>query len=142
VVELALGQLNAVVAREVYSALKPDNPGLRTGEIDRKSYSEIANALASRLANLKSNLDTFSPDDWKNGFVLQCEAKHAELKGQWSENWVKLCSGKLLIDDIYREYTPGLSKFDFKRRLAKRMKSEQTEDWTLVKSKIRDALGV
>jgi hypothetical protein len=46
-----------------------------------------------------------------------------------------------LIDDIYREYRVRHTKFDFKRRLAKRMKNEQSEDWTLVKSKLRDAMA-
>ena len=53
----------------------------------------------------------------------------------------KHCNGKRLIDDIYREYRVRHTKFDFKRRLAKRMKNEQSEDWTLVKSKLRDAMA-
>ena len=142
VVELAVGQLYEFVAKQAYKDLEPDNPGLRPTEIERKSYPDIATTLAERLTGIKSILDTFDPDDWKKGFVSKCEAKHAELVDQWRNDWIKLCSGKRLIDDIYREYNVRLSKFDFKRRLAKRMKDEQTEDWTLVKSKIRDALGV
>jgi predicted ATPase len=143
VVELALSQLNGVVAKNVYAALEPDNPGMRPSETDRKSFSEIATVLAGRLQTIRSDLNAFDEESWKIQFVALCTRAHAELEVQWKEQWLKLCSGKRLIDDIYREYTVrGLSKFDFKRRLAKRMKSEQTEDWTLVKSKIRDALGV
>jgi hypothetical protein len=142
VVELAEAQLSEFVAKHAYEDLEPDNPGLRPAEIERKSYQEIATILAMRLTSIKSSLDKFNPDDWKTKFVLKCEAKHAELAESWRNDWIKLCSGKRLIDDIYKEYTIRLSKFDFKRRLAKRMKDEQTEDWTLVKSKIRDALGL
>jgi predicted ATPase len=142
VVELAVSQLNEFVAKLIYKDLEPDNPGIRPSEIERKSYPEIADILAGRLANIKSSLDTFDRDKWKGGFVSKCETKHAEQVDRWKNDWVKFCSGKRLIDDVYREYTVRLSKFDFKRRLAKRMKDDQTEDWTLVKSKIRDALGL
>jgi len=141
IVSLALCQLNDLVSNEIYSVLEPDNPGLRPKEIKRKSFLEIAEILAKRLTALKTSLDVFDPDDWKNKFVSQCEAKHAELNDLWKQDWIKLCSGKRLIDDIYEEYPIRLSKFEFKRKIVKRMKMAQTEDWTLIKSKIRDALG-
>jgi hypothetical protein len=143
VIELALGQLNAVIATEVYKNLEPDNPGMRSSEIERKSFSEMADILAARLQSIKSGLSAFDSATWKIDFISKCSALHGQREGQWKEEWLKLCSGKRLIDDIYREFTlRGVSKFDFKRGLARRMKAEQTEDWTLVKSKIRDALGV
>lgn len=130
-----------VVAREVYADLEPDNPGLRTKEIERKTYQDIGTALASRLASIKSDLGKFDHDTWEKEFVSKCKARHSEMEQVWKNEWVKRCSGKRLIDDIYREYTIKLQKFDFKRKIAKRMLADQTEDWTLVKSKIRDALG-
>ena len=142
VTDLALEQLIEVVARKIYAEMEPDNPGLRPSEIERKSYTEIAAVLAGRLARIRSSLENFDQDKWGTNFISKCDALHASLKGEWADNWMKVCSGKRLIDDLYKEYTVRLSKFDFKRRLAKRMKNEQTEDWTLVKSKIRDALGV
>jgi hypothetical protein len=142
VVELALGQLTGVIATEVYMTLEPDNPGMRPSEIERKTYLVIAGILAARLQSIKSGLQAFDSDAWKEQFISKCSTLHATREGQWKEEWIKLCSGKRLIDDIYREYTIRMSKFDFKRGLSKRMKAEQTEDWTLVKSKIRDALGI
>lgn len=140
--ELAIGQLVEVVAKRVYSQLEPDNPGLRSSEIERKTYSEISETLAGRLVGIKQELQSFDEASWKTNFVSQCEDLRSQLESDWTEDWIKLCNGKRLIDDIYREYTVRLSKFDFKRRLAKRMRIEQTEDWTLVRSKIRDALGI
>jgi predicted ATPase len=142
VAELALSQLNENVAKLVYTTLEPDNPGIRPAEIERKSFPEIAVILAERLLSIKAGLHTFDPQLWTTQFISICTSDHAKLEHQWKDDWLKLCSGKRLIDDIYQEYVIRISKFDFKRRLAKRMKLEQTEDWTLVKSKIRDALGV
>jgi hypothetical protein len=137
---IAINQLNDLVAKNIYSALEPDNPGLRPKEIDHKSFVEIAETLAKRLMEIKTSLDSFDPEKWKIDFISKCEDSHATLLTNWKQNWIKLCSGKRLIDDLYKEYKIPISKFDLKRRLAKRMKSDQTEDWTLVKSKIRDAL--
>jgi hypothetical protein len=142
VVELALGQLTGVIASEVYKTLEPDNPGMRPSEIEQKTFSEIADIVAARLQAIKSSLQAFDPESWKEQFISKCKSRHAALEVQWKQEWLKLCSGKRLIDDIYREYTIRIGKFDFKRGLSKRMKAEQTEDWTLVKSKIRDALGI
>lgn len=141
-VELALTQLKEVVAKKIYSALEPENPGLRQGDIERKSFEEIAESLASRISQIQAELCTFDTTNWKAKFLIQCQTLQDELHNQWQEEWIKLCSGKRLIDDLYREYSLNVSKFDLKKRLIKRMKSEQTEDWTLVRSKIRDALGI
>lgn len=141
VLELALLQLNEVVAKQVYSSFEPENPGLRSSEIGQKSYKAIGDLLAARLSTIRTSLESFAHTDWTDKFVSKCEAMDAELRQRWQEDWIRQCSGKRLIDDIYREYSVRRSKFDFKRRLARRMKAEQTEDWTLVRSKLRDAMG-
>ena len=139
--ELALLQLQEVVAKGIYSSMEPENPGLRPSEIVRKEYSAIAKVLAERIARIQSDTQDFRQEDWETKFVSACEAKDAELRELWKEEWVKRCSGKRLIDDIYREYKIKKSKFDFKRALARRMKNDQSEDWTLVRSKLRDAMN-
>lgn len=141
VLELALLQLNEVVAKEIYSALEPENPGLRPSEIVHKPYRAIGDILAGRLTEIRTALQAFPSSDWIATFVSRCEARDAELRQHWQEDWIKHCNGKRLIDDIYQEYKVNRSKFEFKRRLARRIKGEQSEDWTLVKSKLRDAMG-
>ena len=140
VVRLALGQLNEVVSKEVYSRLEPDNPGLRSSEVSRRSYMEIADVLAERLERIGKHLQNYDAVGWKGNFIQRCEERHSQLEEQWKAQWVQLCSGKRLIDDIYEEYRVNVSKFDLKRRLVRRMKMEESEDWTLIRSKLRDAL--
>lgn len=142
IVELALGQLNEVVAKEVYSTLEPENPGLRSSDVANKSYENIAETLSARLEGIHASLQSFERDKWMKEFVDECNSKHSELEEKWREDWVRLCSGKRLIDSIYQEYTIRINKFDLKRRLSRRMRQEESEEWTLIRSKIRDALGV
>ena len=140
VVELALGQIDAVIAKEVYGELEPENAGLRPTEILGKSYDEIAKVLCDRLEKIKGALDELDHSRWKTNFVTKCNSRDRPMRERWREDWNKLCSAKQLIDDIYKEYTVHISKFELKRRLARRMKVEESEEWTLIRSKVRDAL--
>ena len=140
IIELALKQLTAVVAKKIYTELKPEGPGLRSSDVSHKTYEEIADILSRRLEGIKAELNDFEEHSWKTNFISKCDALHQEMKTQWDEEWQRLCSGKQLIDDLYRDYTINISKFELKRRLVRAMKANQTDDWTLVRSKIRDAL--
>lgn len=142
IIDLAVAQLNEVVAKEVYSRLEPQNAGLRSSDVVRKSYEDIGEVLSNRLQEIKSALDDFDKIGWKQEFVRNCELRHSDLKEEWRDEWIKLCSGKRLLNDLYEEYTIRTSKMDLKRRLVRRMRNEESEEWTLIRSKIRDALGV
>ena len=139
--DLALSQLYDVVSREIYTQLEPESPHLRPVEIDNKQYDEIAGILSDRLLKIRSELESHDKAVWVPDFITRCKQRDAVLRNQWQEEWVRLCSGKQLIDDIYREFGGNKSKLDFKKRLMRRLKDEQAEEWTLIKSKLRDALG-
>ncbi|KAF0145047.1 MAG: SMC domain protein [Nitrospirae bacterium] len=138
--EIAILQLNEFVAKETYSKQEPDNPGIRSREIARKSYKEIAEILITRLSAIKESLIVLNNSSWIANFTKACSKRHEELEEQWREDWVKLCSGKRLIDDLYQIYPINIPKFDLKKRIVKRMMIDQTEEWILVKSKLLDAL--
>ena len=78
--ELALLQLNEVVAKEIYAALEPENPGLRPYEIARKTYGAIGDILAGRLTEIQTTLQGFQSGDWRATFVSRCEVRDAELR--------------------------------------------------------------
>lgn len=139
--EIALQQLNEVIAKEIYDRKSPVSAGLRAKDVEGKNFEQIATNLSGRLVALKSEMQNYDDNQWKSNFVQECKSRHSELLTLWNESWVKQASGKRLIDDLYKEYTINISKLALKRKLSKRMYLNKTEDWTLVKSKIIDALG-
>jgi len=139
--EIALQQLNEVVAKEIFKKESPESAGLRANDIRGKSFSEMAEILSNRLEKLQSEINDYDNSKWKTNFIKKCEAYHTKLLPIWNENWDKQANGKRIIDDLYMEFTIRIPKLSFKRKLAKRIKADRTEDWTLVKSKILDALG-
>ncbi|MCU7837276.1 MAG: AAA family ATPase [gamma proteobacterium symbiont of Taylorina sp.] len=138
--EIALQQLNEVVAKEIYVQESPESVGHRSKDIEGKTFEEMAKILSNRLETLKSEVQNYDNSTWESQFVEKCNSRHSELLPSWNDSWVKHVSGKRLIDDLYKEYTINTSKLTLKRKLAKRIKIDTTEDWTLVKSKIIDAL--
>jgi hypothetical protein len=139
--ELALQQLTEVVARTVYNEKSPESPGLRNNDVEGKNFDEMAEALSIRLTRIQADVQGFDASTWKDEFVQECQQKHQELTPTWNESWIKYASGKRLIDDLYKNYKINISKLALKRKLAKRILVNKSEDWTLVKSKIIDALG-
>lgn len=140
--EIAMQQLNEVVAKEIYNKYEvPKSAGLRTKDVERKNFEEIAQILSGRLTALKSEIQNHDDSKWRSDFMQKCKSRHSELLPIWDESWEKYASGKRLIDDLYNEYKLKVSKLALKRKLAKRIYSDKSEDWTLVKSKILDALS-
>ncbi|MEM9118200.1 MAG: AAA family ATPase [Cyanobacteria bacterium P01_F01_bin.56] len=140
--KLALQQLTELTAKNVYGELSPTSPGLRAKEIEGKSFTEMSDILLERLIKISSELQDINIDSWKDDFVEKCNGELSENSSSWGEDWIKYASGKRLIDDLYKEYSMNIPKLLFKRKLVKRMMIEKTEDWTLVRSKIQDALAV
>lgn len=139
--KIALQQLNEVIAKEIYTLESPESAGLRVKDVEGKKFEEIATILSERLTVLKSEIQGHDDTQWKSNFIEKCQSRHSELLPLWNEAWIKQASGKRLIDDLYKEYTINISKLALKRKLSKRMHLNNSEDWTLVKSKIIDALG-
>jgi hypothetical protein len=139
--EISMQQLNEVVAREIYSKESPESAGLRTKDVEGKDFEQIALTLSDRLSTLKSEIENHDNTTWNSKFIEKCKERHSQLLPLWNEAWIKQTNGKRLIDDMYKEYTINISKLALKRKLSKRIKTNKSEDWTLVKSKIIDALG-
>jgi predicted ATPase len=140
IIDLAMVQLDEIVAKEVYSGMEPDNPGIRPAEIERRSCRDIGGILAARLSRIQEALHDLDSAGWQSAFVEKCDAKRAGLVEQWQEGWVRVCNGKRLIDDLYREYAIHLNKVELKRRLIRRLKRDGAEEWTLIRTKLMDAL--
>lgn len=138
---LAMSQLIRVVVRKLYSGMEPENPGLRPAEIANGTYEEIGRRLVQRLAVIKSQLASLDQPAWVTAFVHSAGAEEAKLRDEWTASWIKVCDGKQLIDDLYHTYQIPLGKLELKRKIVKLMAAEQTEDWQLVKNKLRDALS-
>ena len=70
--EIALQQLNEVVAREIYKKVSPENAGLRSKDIEGKSFDEMTEILSGRLKTLKSEIQDFDDSEWKINFIKKC----------------------------------------------------------------------
>jgi predicted ATPase len=133
--QLAMNQISSVAAREVYSTLEPDNPGIRRSDIDAsQSFEEIGKLLHKRLMSIHRQIEGLSEEQWINRFVDQCQRKADELKTSWETAWASEADGKRLLSDVHKHARCTVSLRQFKRRLIGAMAKRQTETWRVVDS--------
>lgn len=48
---------------------------------------------------------------------------------RWEINWIKLCNGKLLFENIHNENIFKCSPLEFKKRIIRKMKEKRTDNW-------------
>lgn len=135
-----MGQLRGVVAREVYQAREPENPGFRPKLANAGTYEEIGDALLARLESIRNQLNEVDSSSWVQDFKATCEARESELREQWQENWKVHADGKRVLGEIFRQVGPTCSLLDFKRRIASEMRVKKTEAWRLVDNILESAI--
>jgi len=140
--DIAVSQLQEVIAVEAYHALAYDDLGLRPKEILGKAYPEIADVLFSRVNVLKTQICGLVEADWKNDFISRCKAEHAKREAAWESDWLIHCDGKRFFRDLHQRYGVKISPLKFKKLIVERMQREQTDAWVLVEKLLSDALRV
>lgn len=139
--ELAHEQKIPSVAKLAYQNLEPENPGIRPREIKGKTYEEIAEVLFARLSKIHDQTENLKQDQWISSFVESCKRIELQNSSDWSDNWMKICSGKELLDSLYPKYGVRIPKLEFKKRVIKQMREEKADSWRVVESVLREALA-
>jgi hypothetical protein len=141
--ELAFGQIQELVVKQVYSNVEPDNPGLRPHEIQKcNGYQEMSVALFQRLDAIREQLKAVQRDKWIAELKGKCESKETEIKTMWEEKWPSECDGKKLLSDLHQFYKTSVSLLEFKKRIISAMAKRETENWRIVDSYLADLLKV
>jgi AAA15 family ATPase/GTPase len=135
---LAFGQLDSLVAREVYGRFGYLGPGLRAEDVDQAGPQEIASALFGRLAAARTSLGAGDEAEWKDSFLRDCSRRRAELVPIWEVKWPELCDGKRLFFDLQRKGVLKISSAMFKKRIIQLMKEFASENWRLVESLLKE----
>ncbi len=132
--ELAIGQLDSVVTSELLFEYRELRVGLTAKEIKGKSVAEIADIQLRRISEIEAALKAqTNAADWGSAFKLRHAEKRAEREPIWENDWKKLCSGKVLIEDVQREYTLHMDLTKFKCLVASELARQQKDDITILK---------
>lgn len=139
--DLALLQLDEIVAREVYQSYGYKNPALWSQDVEKDGLVEIASALYQRLTDVASSLTFGTREEWVGDFTKRAEVRKKDLELIWEGKWKELCDGKVLFNDFLRtgRLRTGLSTF--KRRIIQDMRATTSDNWRLVESLLKDLLG-
>jgi predicted ATPase len=138
--KLALSQLRDVAIRSVYAENSFVGLGLRKEDLTSASTESISEALAARIQDAKSKLDSFDATAWSQSFTSKVVARKTELEKSWESNWAALCDGKRLLIDLSKEVTLRMNQKKFKLRLMKEMALSRTPNWLEMEAALKTLL--
>jgi hypothetical protein len=136
--DLAFGQLDDFVAKQVYSSYKYIDPGIRATEIQGKSSLDIANMLQNRLIQIKQQFETFDMNNWRSDFLNKCTTERTNLAVVWDAKWLYECDGKRLFNELCQQVQPKMGPKKFKIRVMNEMRLKPSENWRAINSLLND----
>jgi hypothetical protein len=137
--DLALGQIVALAARDVYSSYNFQSPSLRREDVDGRSEN-IAEALFERMSAARLSLPQIEKADWVDRFKSAMQGRQSELRLIWEDKWKETCDGKKLISDLHRAAALKMSIEAFKDRIVRRMRETRSENWLRAKDLLEGLL--
>lgn len=137
--ELAIGQLDSVITAEILAEYRGLRVGLTAKEVKGKGVEEIASLQLQKLKEVESVLNSRTANsEWADEFKCRHAEKKLEREPIWENDWKKLCSGKVLMEDIQREYTLNMDLTKFKCIVASELARLQKDDITILKGIVVD----
>jgi len=139
--DLALGQLDDFVAKQIYSSYKYTDPGIRATEIQGKKLNDISAMLHERLLEIIQQTSTIKQIDWKEDFLKKCSEERQKLNSVWETKWLNECDGKRLFSELCQQVQPKMGPKKFKIRVMTEMRLKPSDNWRAVNSLLVDLLA-
>jgi hypothetical protein len=130
--ELALNQTSALAIKDIYLKRAPESTGIRKSDFEGRTVEDAAEILAGRLEIAKPVFDEFDRPSWVDAFVTDVNARKSQIDDEWSIKWEETCSGKKLIQDLYRRYEISIKQVEFKKEIIKVMAERKADDWRII----------
>lgn len=138
--DLAIKQIDAVIAREIYNGYEYKNASITKTELQSEDIEGIAAALQLRMIAARNSLPDVSSDEWIQKFLTAARSKRIELEATWEARWNEMCDGKRLISDFHKSAEMKISEAAFRSLIIEKMRDTQSDQWILIKSTLEDLL--
>ena len=139
--DLALGQLDDFVAKQIYSSYKYIDPGIRAAEIQGKELNDISEMLHERLLEIMKQTSSVGQSNWKEDFLKKCSEEREKLASIWETKWLNECDGKRLFSELCQQIQPKMGPKKFKIRVMTEMRLKPSDNWRAVNGLLADLLA-
>jgi hypothetical protein len=129
------------VARDVYNEFKLEGPSAQKSDFASSDIEEISGRLVARARAAKASLIHDYDSVFQVSLSRQIEDRANEKKIVWESKWKELCDGKKLISDLHKASDMKISESTFRIKIVQGMRSDQSENWTLVKGILENLLA-
>ncbi|WP_429807090.1 AAA family ATPase [Ensifer sp. B1-9] len=137
---LAIRQVDAIVAREVYNSYGFQNSSLQKDDLLVEGLEAITTRLQSRWLSAKNSLPTTPDEEWTSDFLSACRIRRSELEAQWEAKWRELCDGKKLLTDLFKRAQIRKSEASFRELIIRKMRDMESEDWIVVRDHLQQLI--
>ncbi|HEY2009851.1 MAG TPA: AAA family ATPase [Rhizomicrobium sp.] len=138
--DLALQQLDALAARNVYVRRGYKGPSFFKADLALSSEGEIATALFGRMHDAQASMPPIGKDAWVMAFLAEMGSERTDLSLMWEAKWKDLCDGKKLISDLHKRQQFRLSEAALKERIVRKMRDRSSDNWQLAKALLENLL--
>jgi len=138
---LAISQLRDLSVRTTYAKTEFIGLGIRKDDLAAASTEDIASMLLARIERARTQIASIDSTHWANDFVAKVDAEHLALAKHWESNWLFLCDGKRLLQDLSKQVKLRMNQKKFKIRLIKEMALEKSANWLEVESELKSLLA-
>ena len=139
--KMAFIQIEPLSVFAAMESLFPKTASITKKEIKGLALVDISKLLSGKIETQKLNLNSFDATKWEKEYTELAEKKTKETKGVWEENWKIKCRGKELLTSLHNEFKPLISYKAFIKHLIVSNRSEDSEEWKILKSKIQPVLN-
>ena len=141
--ELALNQLETVVTGNVLGEYRSIRLGLTKTDTKNKTIEEIADIQFKQLtegSNIINNV--INNPLWKFEFTEKIKRGIADQRLIWENDWKRLCSGKILFEEIRKRYQMNGDLNQIKISLATALSKNENDDIIALKGIIIHLLEI
>ncbi len=139
---LAFEQIAELAARETFSEMNFNDPGLPNSVVRGASFEAISEVAFARLASISAQIGTsLDEKQWRGEYQVRCASNAARLRDEWENNaWILKCNGKRVFSDVQAKFRLKISSTRFKQRVLQEMRVRGTENWKLILTEIKSVI--
>jgi hypothetical protein len=135
-------QIKEIAISAAYDEYKFESPGVRQKELRNKIKSDVIRALQERISGIQEQVRNIDFDSWAVELEKKSASLEEQLTQQWSADWVKLCDGKRILEEIHAHYVLRLPLVHFKRRIVRAMGTRKSSNLESLMANIAPLLRI
>ena len=139
--EIAFSQLDAACALLTFKKMGFENIKFDISKFKNSTKDNIISEIINQINSVQNIIGDIDKN-FKQNFEEIFDSYHRDKSKSWDKDWIKLCNGKLLFENMHKKEIFHCSPLNFKKEIMTRMKNAKSENWNKMRKMFEDFLRV